>query len=150
MDFLMDQAILYTSKKYEEIYIQFKEKYDIKYQDLFLLCASIGFKKDRQKKIGEQGREFRTNYLNSKQKATAYSIILSDLEIGKNIEAFEGSEFRLKARKKLEAYAEGGMEILVEDVFGHRFDGNRLDPQYGEYDVDLLSYVYGDAMEVPF
>jgi hypothetical protein len=150
MDFLMDQALLYTSKKYEEIYIHFNTKFDIKYQDLFLLCASIGFKKNRKKRITEKGREFRTNYLNSRQKATAYSIILSDPEIGKNIEAFEDSEFRLKARKRLEDYAEGGMEILVEEVFGQRWDGHKLDPTYNEYEVDLLSYIYADSNEVPF
>ncbi|MFS0862048.1 hypothetical protein [Fredinandcohnia sp. 179-A 10B2 NHS] len=150
MDFLMDQALLYTSKKYEEIYIHFRDKYDIKYQELFLICASIGFKKNRTNKVEGHGREFRTNYFNSKQKATAYSIILSDMEIGKNIEAFEDSDFRLRARKTLEAYAEGGMEILVEEVFGHRWDGNRLDPTYIEYEVDLLSYIYGDSVEVPF
>ncbi|QTC41505.1 hypothetical protein I7V34_21055 [Bacillus sp. V3] len=150
MDFLMDQALLYTSKKYEEIYILFKEKYDIKYQELFLICASLGFKKNKEAKFSGHGREFRTNYLTTKQKAAAYSIMLSDMEIGRNIEAFEDSEFRLKARKKLEAYAEGGMEILIGEVFGHRWDGNRLDPTYGEYEVDVLSYIYGDSIEVPF
>jgi len=146
----MDQALLYTSKKYEEIYIYFNNEFDIKYPDLFLLCASLGFKKDRKKRIVEQGREFRTNYLNSRQKATAYSILLSDTEIGKNIEAFESNEFRLKARKKLEDYAEGGMEILTEEVFGYRWDGNKLDSTYSEYEVDLLSYIYADSNEIPF
>jgi hypothetical protein len=144
----MDQALLY-SKKYEEIYILFKEKYDIKYQELFLICA-MGFKKNKEVKFSGHGREFRTNYLTTKQKAAAYSIILSDLEIGRNIETFENSEFRLKARKKLEAYAAGGMEILIEEVFGHRWDGNRLDTTYGGYEVDVLSYIYGDAIEVRF
>jgi hypothetical protein len=150
MDFLMDQALLYTSKRYEEIYIHFNSNYEIKYQDLFLLCASIGFRNDRKTSFKERGREFRTNYLNSKQKATAYSIILSDSELGKNIEAFENSEFRLQARKRLEQYAEGGMDLLVEEVFGHRFDGNKLDPTYSEYEVDLLSYVYAESNTVPF
>lgn len=150
MDFLMDQALLYTSKKYEEIYIYFNTKLDMKYQDLFILAASLGFKHDRKRPVGERGREFRTNYLNTKQKATAYSIILNDPEIGRNIEAFETSEFRLKARKRLEEYAEGGMELLVEEVFGSRWDGHKLDPTYNEYEVDLLGYIYEDAMEVPF
>jgi hypothetical protein len=42
------------------------------------------------------------------------------------------------------------MEILIEEVFGHRWDGNRPDTTYGEYEVDDLSYIYGDAIEVPF
>ncbi|WP_174733239.1 hypothetical protein [Mesobacillus harenae] len=150
MDFLADQALLYTSKQYEEIYFHFNIKFEVKYQDLFLLCASLGFKKDRKKPIGERGREFRTNYLNTRQKSTAYSIILSDGELGKNIEAFGENEFPRKSRKRLEEYAQGGMEILIEDVFGRRWDGNQLDKSYSEYEVDLLSYLYSDSQEVPF
>jgi hypothetical protein len=150
MDFLMEQALIYTSKEYEEIYIHFNTKLDIKYQDLFLICASIGFKKNQKKRIEERGREFRTNYFNSRQKAAVYSIILNDPDIGKNIEAFNESDFRLNARKKLEDYAEGGMKVLVEEVFGHRWDGNKLDSTYSEYEVDLLSYIYADTIEVPF
>ncbi|MBL4953032.1 hypothetical protein JK635_12490 [Neobacillus sp. YIM B02564] len=151
MDFLAGQALLYTSKKYEEIYFHLNQKYEIKYQDLFLLCATLGFKKNRKASIGERGRELRTNYLNTRQKATVYSIILSDEELGRNIEAFDEDDgFPKKARKRLEEYAEGGMEILVEEVFGHRWDGHKLDETYTEYEVDLLSYVYADSCEVPF
>ncbi len=150
MDFLMDQALLYTSEKYESIYVLFREEYEIKYQELFLICASLGFKRNRDVHFSRHGREFRTNYLNTKQKAAAYSIILSDMEIGRNIESFEDTDFRLKARKKLEAYAEGGMDILVEDVFNIHWDGHKLDPTYKEYEIDVLSYIYEDAVAVPF
>jgi hypothetical protein len=150
MDFLMDQALLYTSKKYEDIYIHLNTKYEMKYHEIFLLAASLGFKKNRQSKIDGRGRELRTNYFNSRQKATAYSIILSDMDLGKKIESFESSEFMREARKKLETYAEGGMDVLVEEVFQNRWDGNKLDPTYGEYEVDILSYIYEDSMEVPF
>lgn len=150
MDFLSDQALLYTSKKYEEIYFYFNTKFEVKYQDLFLLCASLGFKKDRKGPVGERGREFRTNYLNTRQKAAAYSIILSDEELGRNIEAFETENFPRIARKRLEEYAEGGMEILIKEVFGRHWDGNQLDKSYTEYEVDLLSYIYADSNEVPF
>jgi hypothetical protein len=51
--------------------------------------------------------------LNFRQKAAVYSITLSYPEIGKNIEAFESSERRLKARRKLQEYAEGGMNGLL-------------------------------------
>ncbi|UOK56129.1 hypothetical protein MGI18_13880 [Bacillus sp. OVS6] len=85
-----------------------------------------------------------------KQKATVYSIILSDTELGKNIEAFEQDDFPRKARKRLEEYAEGGMEILVEEVLGRRWDGNMLNTNYTEYEVDLWTYIYGDSIVVPF
>ncbi|USK93076.1 hypothetical protein [Rossellomorea marisflavi] len=150
MDFLMDQGHLYTSAKYESIYVLFKEKYEIKYQELFLICASLGFKRNRDIPFSGHGRELRTNYLNTKQKAAAYSIILSDMEIGRNIESFEDPDFRLKARKKLEAYAEGGMDILVEEVFNIHWDGHKLDSTYKEYEIDVLSYIYEDSVALPF
>lgn len=150
MDFLREQALLFSSKRFEPIYMHLNSKYDIKYADLFLLCASLGFKKNRQTPMEEKGREMRTNYFSTKQQASVYSIILSDHEIGKNIEAFEEQEFKLKARKKLESYAEGGMEVLVEEVFGRRWDGNNLDETYTEYEVDIASYIYMDINEVPF
>lgn len=116
----------------------------------YFVPASLDFKKNQKKKMDERGREFRTNYFNSRQKAAVYPIIVNDPEIGKNIEAFDNSEFRLKARKRLEEYAEIGMELLIKEVFGHRWDGNNLDPTYNEYEVDLLGYIYADYNEVPF
>jgi len=150
MDFLSEQALLYTSEKYESIYQHLRDAYEFKYQDLFLLCASLGFKKNRTNELNGKGRELRTNYFNTKQKAAIYSMILSDQQIGKNIEAFEEQEFRLNARKKIETYAEGGMDVLVEEVFRHRWDGHKLDDTYKEYEVDIVSYLYADANEVPF
>ena len=150
MDFLSEQALLYTSKKYEPIYIHLNSKYDIKYQDIFLLCASLGFKKNREQTVEDRGRELRTNFFKTDQKAAIYSIILSDQEIGRDIEEFEKPEFRLRSRKKLERYAEGGMSVLVEEVFGIRWDGHKLDESYKEYEVDIVSYLYTDLNEVPF
>ncbi len=115
-----------------------------------MICASLGFKHNKRAPRENQGREFRSNYLNTNQRATAYSIILSDPEIGKNIEQFEDPEFKRKARKHLEEYAEGGIEILIDEVFGSRWDGNKLDPNYSEYEIDILSYIYSDVKAVPF
>ncbi|WP_099157060.1 hypothetical protein [Virgibacillus ndiopensis] len=150
MDFLLDQILFFTSEKHQEIYIHLNSKFDIKYQDLFSICASIGFKNNRKTPIENRGREFRSNYLNSNQRATAYSIILADPEIGKSIEQFDDSEFRRKAKRRLEEYAEGGIEILIEEVFGNCWDGNKLDQNYTEYEIDILGYIYFDTKEVPF
>ena len=150
MDFLLNQMLIYTSEKYQEIYIHFNNKFNIKYHELFLICASIGSKNNKKLPLNSQGREFRSNYLNSNQRAAIYSILLADPQQGKNIEQFDDPEFRRVARKKLEEYAEGGMDILVEEVFANRWDGNKLDSSYSEYDVDLLGYIYADSQAVPF
>ncbi|MBB6625085.1 hypothetical protein H7E67_16820 [Clostridium gasigenes] len=150
MDFLSEQQLIFTSKKYEPIYRILNKTIDVKYHDLFMLCASIGFKHNRKPSIVEKGREFRSNYLSREQKATAYSIILNDSELGRKINKFEEKEFVLEARKSLEQYAEGGMGILVEEVFKSKWTGEILDENYAEYEVDIISYIYDQSKEVPF
>ena len=48
MDFLAEQQIIFTSKKYEPIYKSLNTLIDVKYHDLFMLCASIGFKNNKK------------------------------------------------------------------------------------------------------
>lgn len=150
MDFLMDQHRLFTSKKYENVYFMFKEKYGISYDELFILCAAIGFKNNKKSPVEETGREFRTNYFKRDSKATAYSIILNDTVLGKQIEKFEDKDFGREARVALEGYAEAGMDILIETLFQRKWDGVKLDDSYDEYIIDIVSYVYGLSIIVPF
>lgn len=148
MDFLSNEQIIYTSKKYEAIYKSLNKILEIKYNDLFILCASIGFKNNNKLSIGEKGREFRSNYLNREQKSTAYSIILNDSNLGKKINRFEDKKFVVETRKTLEEYAEGGMEMLVRKVFKSKWTGELLDESYGEYEIDIISYIYEQDLEL--
>lgn len=151
VDFLTEQQIIFnTSKRFEDIYIKFNEIADVKYHELFILCATIGFKNNRHNKIGEKGRELRSAYLDSNQKASAYSIILNDANIGKNIDRFVDKEFVSLAKKSLEEYAEGGMELLIEEAFPTKFNNGILETRYDEYIIDMMSYVYRESIEVPF
>lgn len=150
MDFLSEQQLIFTSKKYETIYKTLNSLIDVKYHDLFMLCAAIGFRNNNKLPIEEKGREFRSNYLSREQKATAYSIILNDSEFGRKINRFEDREFIVDARKRLEQYAEGGMEILVKEVFKSKWTGGILDESYNEYEIDIISYIYEQSLEVPF
>ena len=150
MDFLQEQALLYSSQRYENIYFHFNEAYGIKYHEFFLLCATIGFKNNRLEAFTKKGREFRTNYFNTKQKVSFYTMLLCDNELGRDLEAFSDPEFISMARKKIQFYAEGGMSILVESVFKSRFDGHYLDETYTDYDVDVLMYINDQATTVPF
>ncbi|EJP6473040.1 hypothetical protein NHI66_002359 [Clostridium botulinum] len=150
MDFLRHQGLIYTSKKYEEIYIFLKERYDISYDQLFTLCAVVGFKNNRALERESRGREFRGSYLKRDNKASLYSIILNDEDLGKQIDSFEKSEYQKECIKKLEKYAEGGMEILVEEVFRGKWGRNKLAERYDEYIIDIISYVYENSIELPF
>lgn len=150
MDFLLSQQKIYTSKKYEPIYKTLNKILEIKYQDLFILCASIGFKNNNKSLVEEKGREFRSNYLNREQRATAYTIILNDSNTGRKISRFEDKDFIIESRKTLEQYAEGGMDILVGQVFKSKWTGELLDESYDEYEIDIITYIYEQDLEIPF
>lgn len=150
MDFLKEQGLIFTGKKYEEIYILFKNKYDISYDQLFTLCATIGFINNRSINRGDKGREFRGSYIKIKNRTSLYSIILNDSELGKAVDLFDNNEYQKKCVAKLEQYAEGGMEILVEEVFKGKWGANKLDEFYNEYIIDIISYVYEQAIDCPF
>lgn len=42
----------------------------------------------------------------------------------------------------LEEYAEGGMEILCEEVFNGQWNGRTLNNEYDEYEIDISKYIY--------
>lgn len=151
MDFLTDQQIVFnTSKKYEDVYIKLNDIENIKYHELFILCATIGFKNNRKGKLDSKGRELRNSYLDSNQKSSAYSIILNDKEIGNNIDRFEEKEFVSLAKKTLEEYSEGGMELLIQEAFPTKFKDGILDSRYDEYIIDIMSYIYKESIDIPF
>ncbi|WP_297639072.1 hypothetical protein [uncultured Clostridium sp.] len=150
MDFLKEQGLIFTGRKYEDIYILLKNRYDISYDQLFTLCSVIGFKNNRLLNRGEKGREFRGSYLKVDNRTSLYSIILGDSELGKSIDLFDDKEYQRKCINKLEQYAEGGMEILVENVFRGKWGANKLDDKHDEYIIDIISYVYSEVYEIPF
>lgn len=151
MDFLGEKQILiYTSKKYEDIYIFFNKNYDIKYQQLFLICAVLGSRMGKVSEILERSREIRSSYFTLNERNLIYTMILNNEQIGKNIEHFNDNEFQKEARKMIERYAEGGMDLLVETVFREKWDGYKLDETYKNYVVDLVSYTTGILKGVPF
>ncbi|MDN4606612.1 hypothetical protein [Sporosarcina highlanderae] len=150
MDFLSEQSLLYTSKAYEDIYAYFNEAFKYPYHELFILFASIGAKHNRSEDFSGRGREFRSNYLTHDQRSIAYSIILNDPDLGRNMEGFIDKEFTNKARRRLEQYAQGGASIVVEKVFRSHWDGGKLRNNYNEYDIDLLTYISQELSAVPF
>jgi hypothetical protein len=150
MDFLQNQMLMYTSQKYENIYILLNQEYDFTYHRLFLMCAVLGARRSHSLPVEEKGREFRSNYFNSDERNLAYSIILNNESQGKDLDRFNDKTFYAEARKLLENYAEGGMEILVNEVFKEKWNGIKLDETYKNYPIDILNYVVATLKSVPF
>ncbi|WP_010289924.1 hypothetical protein [Kurthia massiliensis] len=151
MDFLIEkQIVMYTSKKYEDIYTYFNKNYDLKYHQLFLICAAIGSKMGTSTPLAERSREFRSNYYTLNERNLIYAMILNDEAKGKDLERFKDDDFHLEARKMIENYAEGGMDLLVENVFQEKWNGYKLDDTYKNYMIDLMIYILTTLKEVPF
>lgn len=151
MGFLQESELLiYSSQKYEEIYFRISKDLKISYKNIFLLCATLGARNGRLAPVTKRGREFRASYLDESEENLMYTIILNDETKGKDIELFNDPEFRKEARKILEEYAEGGMDILVEEVFKEKWNGIKLDEKYDNYDVDIMKYLIATLNKVPF
>lgn len=151
MSFLQDPGLLiYASEKYDDIYMRINKEFKISYKNIFLLCAALGARKGERIPLEKRGREFRGTYLNEEEEQLAYAIILNDRETGQNIEVFDDPEFRAEGRNILQEYAEGGMSILVRDVFKEKWNGITLDPRYNNYGVDMMKYLLAELNQVPF
>ena len=151
MSFLQEPGLLiYASEQYDDIYMRMNKDFKMSYKNIFLLCAALGARKGERVPFEKRGREFRGTYLNEEEEQLAYAIILNDEENGKNIEVFDDPEFRSEGRRILQEYAEGGMSILVENVFKEKWNGIRLDPRYDNYGVDMMKYLLAELNQVPF
>lgn len=151
MEFIQgSQIIFYTSQKYEAIYIRISKDLKISYKEIFLLCVSLGAKNNKKTKLEKRGREFRASYLNDEEVNLLYTILLNDSSVGKNIDSFDDPEKQVEMKKILEEYAEGGMDILVEEIFKERWNGVQLDEKYNTYSIDMLKYLIANLNAVPF
>lgn len=141
MDFLADQRLVYTSKENENIYTFLNEKYGLKYQESFLLFAVIGFKNHKRITFNETGREFRSNYLKISERVSLYTILLkSDANI--SFESLSNKDSHSKFVKILEEYAEGGVHILIRDVFKSKYVNGKLKDGDINYIPDIMLYIF--------
>lgn len=145
MDFLTGQYLIFANKKYEDIYDYFRSEHGIETAEMFLLCASIGFKGERRKSFlkDSKNKQFRSNYLRPIGKTSFYSMLLADDELGLEVEDFseENKDKYSQYISRIEEYAEGGIEILIEEVFKSKFQDETLDRSYKWYMIDVLNFV---------
>lgn len=150
MSYFSSNNILYTSKKYEDIYIDISKKNNIRYHELFVLLASIGFKRNKKVSFKETGREFRLTYLNEEQRTIFSTILLEDRDLSISIEDLENKEKFKYYDKALCEYAQGGMEILLKEVFPPGIEDNTQAKAYKDYIIDIMNFVYIDSKKQPF
>jgi hypothetical protein len=147
MDMFEQISSVYTSKRYENIYDFFRNKYKINSGQLYVLCAVIGFTKNKALPLKDRGKEIKTDYFDSRQRSTLYTVILLDRELSEDIEKtlsqLANRVFAEQAISRLNSFAEAGMDLLVNEVFRSCYRNDKLDESYEEYEADILEYIAG-------
>ena len=155
MNFLQGQIVFQTNPEYNVIYEHMREQYGVKYQQLFLFATIIGFKNKRKTSYkytinSVSGREIRSNFFKPDEQNIFYSLILSEESFNKDINQFNNSDMILEYRHFLEHYANGGMEILIEEVFREKWISGKLDVGFNDYDHEISLYVVMQLNGDPF
>ena len=79
-----------------------------------------------------------------------YVIMIKSNDINATIDDFSDINFIKDKFKIIEEYAEGGMKILVDEVFKGNWNGSELSRNYKKYEIDILSYINEIRNRVPF
>lgn len=148
MNFLSEgKRTIKADVRYEDIYTKLSEKTDMTISEIFYLCVLIGFHSKRKSNDFIVGRkELRVTYLDETQKSVLYAIA-NGL---KPLSELTGAEAINTVIREYQKYSNGGMDILIEDVFKDRYQDGILQSSYTKYEIDILKYVYENITELPF
>lgn len=145
--------IFFTDSKYNDVFDTFNKKEDknkIEIKQLYILAAAVGFKNSKRLQIKSKGKETRTSYLTYKEEALLLNMVLADNEIGNNIDEIVNSNNKMKIKNIIDEYANGGLELIVENGLPHRWNGEFLNNDDGNLTFDLSKYILSEVQNIPF
>ncbi|MGX0019730.1 hypothetical protein ACUXPG_000135 [Staphylococcus hominis] len=148
-----NQMIFFTDSKYNDVFDTFNKKEDknkIEIKQLYILAAAVGFKNSKRLQIKSKGKETRTSYLTYKEEALLLNMVLADNEIGNNIDEIVNSNNKMKIKNIIDEYANGGLELIVENGLPHRWNGEFLNNDDGNLTFDLSKYILSEVQNIPF
>lgn len=147
---LKDSFLVNRSKKYDNIYDYFYRKKSFTMSELFTLCTVIGFVNNNKVSFNDKGKDLRSEYISNNELMNIYTIMIKSNIINATLDDFNDPNFRKEKFKDIEEYAEGGMQILVDEVFIGNWDGHELNTSYSKYEIDILSYINEKKNSNPF
>ena len=150
VEFELKSFMVNRSEKYDDIYDYFYRNKSLSVYELFTLCAVIGFINDKKISFKDKGKDTRSEYFSHDNLMNIYTIMIKSKYINATLDDFGDLKFKKEKFKDIEEYAEGGMQILVEEVFKGHWDGHQLSRDYDKYEIDILSYINEKRNEVPF
>ncbi|MEB7421532.1 hypothetical protein NGB78_05525 [Staphylococcus arlettae] len=148
-----NQMIFIADSKYNDVYDTFTKKESenkIEIKHLYILAATVGFKNSRRVKIESKGKETRTSYLSYKEEALLLNMVFADSEINNNIDEIVNLNNKMKIKGIIDEYANGGMQLIVENALSHRWNGDYLNNEDGNLVFDLSKYILSEVQNIPF
>lgn len=145
-----DTFLVNRSKKYESIYEYFYKSKTFGMSELFTICAVIGFINGKRVPFSDKGKDTRSEFFSSNDLTKIYIIMMKSEDINATLDDFANPNFIKEKFKVIEEYAEGGMQILVDEVFKGNWNGTELTKSYKKYEIDILSYINEIRSKVPF
>ncbi len=139
---LKPNFFVYRSKKYDSIYELLVDKKRIfeNRAGVFVFASIVGFKYNRRTKIAERATEMRSEHITEKDLLPIICMMFKEFDYDFNM--FEDYDNVKKMMTVIEEYAEGGMDILCNKAFYGQWDGQELNENYNEYEIDLVRFIY--------
>lgn len=148
-----NQMIFFTDSKYNDVFDTFNKKESknkIEIKQLYILAAAVGFKNSKRVQIENKGKETRTSYLSYKEEALLLNMVFADSEIDNNIDEIVNLNNKMKIKNIIDEYANGGLELIVENGLSHRWNGEFLNNEDGNLTFDLSKYILSEVQNIPF
>ena len=137
-----------TDRRHRTLYNDFRNFVAKDMHEMFFLCACLGYREGKRKPLGRDGDDrFWSSTITPEEYASFYAMVIESKDMDFSTIADDKSVVAV-----MEEYANGGMQILLEDLLADytmaRGEDLRLDPSCSkELPKVLLAYVYEKASQ---
>ncbi|WP_162846342.1 hypothetical protein, partial [Staphylococcus gallinarum] len=90
------------------------------------------------------------SYLSYKEEALLLNMVLADSEINNNLDEIVNLNNKTKIKNIIDEYANGGMELIIDNGLSHRWNGEYLNNEDGNLTFDLSKYILSEVQNIPF
>jgi hypothetical protein len=136
---------VHTDQKYKELYNDLKGLAFREFHEIFFVCCSLGFKRDKQIKLGKNKEDrFWSDRITPEEYSTYYAFTMS-----KNDNNLASVVDDRKVLDVMEEYANGGMTILIDECLSNFIVGeNRIDKSSAkELPKEILGFLLSELKD---
>jgi len=138
-----------TDRRYRILYNELKNFVVKDMHELFFLCACIGYRAGKSKPLGSNGEgRFWSSTITPEEYACFYAMMIEENDMNFSVIREDKTVIA-----RMEEYANGGMEILLEELLSDFLvtsgDEPRLDHSHSkELPKIILNFIYEQILEI--